>query len=544
MPPAPDGRYRAAAPEHSVAHKFPVTTTLRATAQAFVNQGVNLSLSRSTTPRPAARFAEAARLDPTCAMAYWGQALVLGPNINAPMDADATSRRRCALRRPGACALGSRRAPRERALHRRARPGATDGNAADTDGAPTRAYADAMRDGTRGASRPISTRRRCGRSRRWTCDRGTTGGPTARRTRARARSARRIEECDRAATPNHPGALHFYIHLLEPTPTRAERPSAAADRLLPLMPARRATWSTCRRTSTSASAATPTRSRSNAARDRRRRGLHHAVPRAGPLPDGLLPAQPALPVVRGHRCEGRSSWRSRRRGRRRRKVSDSALAATAAAGGLPRGAVVRAHALRPLGRDAGRAGTAAPRTATCTGTWTYARGLALIGKGHRHDGRRACSARCRAIAAATSARTSRCSRPTPRTRILSRGARDAVRARLAAATGDPDAAITHLQHAVLLEDALIVHRARGVALPAAAGARRRAAGRGPSARGRDRLLAGPAASHPENGWSLYGLAQAQEAQGRTGEAAETRARFNRRGRRRTSSSPLARVAPQ
>ena len=33
--------------------------------------------------------------------------------------------------------------------------------------------------------------------------------------------------------------------------------------------------------------------------DRRRRGLHHAVPRAGPLPDGLLPAQPPLPLVRG-----------------------------------------------------------------------------------------------------------------------------------------------------------------------------------------------------------------------------------------------------
>lgn len=34
-------------------------------------------------------FAEAARLDPSLAIAYWGQALVLGPNINAPMDAQA-----------------------------------------------------------------------------------------------------------------------------------------------------------------------------------------------------------------------------------------------------------------------------------------------------------------------------------------------------------------------------------------------------------------------------------------------------------------------
>lgn len=31
-------------------------------------------------------FKYAAHLDPECAMCYWGQALVLGPNINAPMD--------------------------------------------------------------------------------------------------------------------------------------------------------------------------------------------------------------------------------------------------------------------------------------------------------------------------------------------------------------------------------------------------------------------------------------------------------------------------
>ena len=43
---------------------------------------------------PAARSREAERLDPKCAMCVWGQALVLGPNINLPMPpelaADAT----------------------------------------------------------------------------------------------------------------------------------------------------------------------------------------------------------------------------------------------------------------------------------------------------------------------------------------------------------------------------------------------------------------------------------------------------------------------
>ena len=34
-------------------------------------------------------FAEAARLDPDCAICVWGQALVLGPNINMSMEATA-----------------------------------------------------------------------------------------------------------------------------------------------------------------------------------------------------------------------------------------------------------------------------------------------------------------------------------------------------------------------------------------------------------------------------------------------------------------------
>ena len=62
-------------------HTFKVTTR-SAKAQLFINQGVNLSYGFNH-PEAGRAFAEAARLDPACAMAYWGQALVLGPNINA-----------------------------------------------------------------------------------------------------------------------------------------------------------------------------------------------------------------------------------------------------------------------------------------------------------------------------------------------------------------------------------------------------------------------------------------------------------------------------
>lgn len=88
----PAGYDRAAAPGVPVAarlqnlgvHTFKVTTASER-AQLFVNQGVNLAYGFNHA-EAARAFAEAARLDPDCAMAYWGHALVLGP--------DSASRRR------------------------------------------------------------------------------------------------------------------------------------------------------------------------------------------------------------------------------------------------------------------------------------------------------------------------------------------------------------------------------------------------------------------------------------------------------------------
>ena len=65
-------------------HTFPVSTRNRQ-AQRFINQGLNLAYAFNHAEARRA-FREAARLDPNLAMAYWGQALVLGPNINAQME--------------------------------------------------------------------------------------------------------------------------------------------------------------------------------------------------------------------------------------------------------------------------------------------------------------------------------------------------------------------------------------------------------------------------------------------------------------------------
>jgi tetratricopeptide (TPR) repeat protein len=64
---------------------FPITTKSEL-AQKYFNQG--MILAYGFNHEEAFRsFEEVARLDSNCAMAYWGMAYVLGPNINLPMDA-------------------------------------------------------------------------------------------------------------------------------------------------------------------------------------------------------------------------------------------------------------------------------------------------------------------------------------------------------------------------------------------------------------------------------------------------------------------------
>jgi tetratricopeptide (TPR) repeat protein len=65
-------------------YKMAVTTS-NSRAQQFFNQGIILYYGFNHFEAYRS-FKEAARLDPQFAMAFWGQALSLGPNINLPMD--------------------------------------------------------------------------------------------------------------------------------------------------------------------------------------------------------------------------------------------------------------------------------------------------------------------------------------------------------------------------------------------------------------------------------------------------------------------------
>lgn len=62
------------------AHSFPIRTKVTET-QVFFNQGLNLAFAFNHAESHRS-FLEASRLDPSSAMAFWGQAYALGPNIN------------------------------------------------------------------------------------------------------------------------------------------------------------------------------------------------------------------------------------------------------------------------------------------------------------------------------------------------------------------------------------------------------------------------------------------------------------------------------
>lgn len=67
-------------------HSYKVSTK-NELAQRFFNQGLRLTYGFNHAEAHRS-FMEASRLDPNCAMAFWGQAYALGPNINDPQPDD------------------------------------------------------------------------------------------------------------------------------------------------------------------------------------------------------------------------------------------------------------------------------------------------------------------------------------------------------------------------------------------------------------------------------------------------------------------------
>src|SRR5262249_49164210 len=119
----------------------PITTRSKL-AQRYFDQGLRLVYAFNHD-EAARSFGEAARLDPDCAMAYWGIALARGPNINLPMDQAAEGAAFAAAQK--AVALRPHASEAERAYIE-----ALAGRYSLDEGADRRAlqvtYADAMRE--------------------------------------------------------------------------------------------------------------------------------------------------------------------------------------------------------------------------------------------------------------------------------------------------------------------------------------------------------------------------------------------------------------
>ena len=81
-------------------------------AQRWFDQGLRLTYAFNHD-EAIRSFQEAARVDPGCAMCLWGVALALGPNINAPMSAEARTQAAAAVKQAGSRAAQAN--PDERA---------------------------------------------------------------------------------------------------------------------------------------------------------------------------------------------------------------------------------------------------------------------------------------------------------------------------------------------------------------------------------------------------------------------------------------------
>jgi tetratricopeptide (TPR) repeat protein len=208
-------------------YHFPVTTN-SPESQRFIDQGLRLTYAFNHS-EALRSFKEAARLDPQNAMAYWGWALVLGPNLNLPMVSEVVPQAYQAVQH--AIALANRTSERERAfIHALAKRYTNDAKA---DRTPLdMAYADAMAklverfpDDLDAATLYAAALMNLSPWDYWNLD-----GSAKENTVKVMQTLQSVIE----RNSRHAGALHYYIHTVESR--HPEKGEPHADMLAGLMP--------------------------------------------------------------------------------------------------------------------------------------------------------------------------------------------------------------------------------------------------------------------------------------------------------------------
>ncbi|MGH9350103.1 MAG: hypothetical protein ACRD26_22845 [Vicinamibacterales bacterium] len=490
-------------------HTFPVSTANK-DAQLFINQGVNLAYSFNHAEARRA-FREAARLDPTLAMAYWGQALVLGPNINAMMESSEEPHALEAVQKAMSLAAGA--TPREQAL--------IEALSKRYTGDPQhrqvndQAYAEAMRQVHRRFPDDLDIAMLYVESMMdlrpwgyWMRD-GSPHDGTAEIVALTEDVMRR--------NPKHPAALHLYIHLMEAH--HPERAEAAADALQPLLPAaghmvhmpghiyqRVGRYNDAVRSNELAIVA-----------DEDYITQCHAQ---GLYPMGYYPHNIHF-LWFAATYDGQSARALEAARKLAAKIDDEALKNVPITAGFR---VVPYLALTRFGKwDEMLKEPQPAANAYLRGMWHYNRGLAFVAKNQLASAEQEL-AQLNTVLKDTSLDAPLFS-PNLARSILAIGP-EALAGEIAAARGQYDTAIGHLEKAVRLEDALVYTEPSEWHYPPrhALGAILLEAGRAAEA---ETVYWEDLRRNRDNGWALFGLARALKAQKKHDEAALVEARFRK-----------------
>ena len=199
-------------------------------AQAWFDQGVRLAFAFNHAEAQRA-FREAQKLDLKCALCFWGEALILGPNINVPMIPEANPPALAALAR--ALELEKGAPPRDRALIAAlAQRYSSDPKAvrADLDAAYATAMAGVAQRFPRDDTVQVLYAEALMDTQPW--DYWEAGG-----AKPKGNGSAIVDALEKALkrNPQHPGAIHLYIHAVEAS-THPEKALPYARRLGQLMP--------------------------------------------------------------------------------------------------------------------------------------------------------------------------------------------------------------------------------------------------------------------------------------------------------------------
>lgn len=513
-PGAPGPAAEEAAPvllENLYTHR--AITTRSAEAQRYFDQG--LALTYGFNHEAAARsFAHAAELDPGCAMCLWGEALTLGPNINAPMGPEAGLRAYQAARQALALAPGA--SPVERDLIAAVAKRYGPDPAADRE-ALDRAFADAMR-GVR-ARHPedvdvavITAESLMDLSpwNYWTPD---------ATPREDTEEVLALLDWALERDPQHVGANHYLIHAVEEY--YPERGVAAAERL--------------------------------AAMDSDAGHLVHMPShifwRVGRYEDALEINQRAVAADEAYFswCRPGAFYRAAyyphnihflwaaasAEGRAEIAITQANRLAAETRQGMAEFPFLEEFVAIPMftrarfGRWDAALGEPAPDPSRryLTGVWHYTRGLARVRKGEL-EAAAAEHAALSAVVGEQAVADLMVAGGTASARTLLEIGERHLAGELAAARGDADAGVAALEQAVALQDRLVYMEPPPWYFPTrqALGAVLLDAGRAAEA---EAVYRRDLEQFPKNGWSLFGLARSLAAQDRRDEAAWAREGFAR-----------------